>query len=388
MRLAEVLVDALRKAVNPPVDAIEEHVDVPAGAVRHPQLGAGHAVPQIPLILCPLAVAALPVLPRITEESPQRQRIELPRAILAEHRVLELGNPIFALELQAESMLRILLRQARMATVDTDTAVLRQVDLATVEHLHGHGPLPAPAEIVAHRRARMDIDAARVRIRGVLEEEVLVGDDGHDRNLLQPGLHLLPQRGILGHGRIHHIIRRGAAFDLAVRTPLIRVALRGRTEVQHILEEVAGRSDLGETAVGALLDSPDNRRAGDGQRFLVLDALFGRSTAVEGIVDGAPFRGGRNGQLEGALHQPVRLAERRHLVLQRQGRVVLNRVLLTARQQPTGKYRRRQQQSCRKSSFHSDGLLLNLIIQRYDFSFVRRLFLLAESPTKDISLLR
>ena len=122
MILAKHLVDALGDVVESPVHAINKEVYVEGIDSGIAYLTLHAAGPDITGVLCPLTVAAIPVLPGVAEVTAQHQLVVLARRGFTEERILQRLGTVLLLEYKTEGVLRVLLGQTTMTTMQTDAA--------------------------------------------------------------------------------------------------------------------------------------------------------------------------------------------------------------------------------------------------------------------------
>ena len=269
--------------------------------------------PEVAGILCLAALVVVPVLPGIPEESAEDEGVELLRSTVAEHLVLELLWPIGALEVEAEGVLGVLLRQSAMPAVQLQAAVHCKVVVGlTAYHLEADRSLPPSSRSVAHGTAGEDVDAARHGVGHIVEEVALVcdeGDDGQRRDALRD----VRRIGLVArYLRIHLVVGGGRSRDLAVPAPLGGIAV-GRVTLckKAVREDVGGCRDVAPSVVGHEVCRADDGRCVDAERPSIEHSLLPRVAPVVGVIDDGILHGRRYPQAELLIIDTVRYAELR-----------------------------------------------------------------------------
>ena len=212
------------QAVQAPVDAIQVEVDIKASArvrVSHFQQGVPH--PLVAEVLGPLPLVDGPVMPTVAEEALELQRVEALDRAAVKQRKVQARRAVLAAQPQSEAVLGAVQWVAALVALDLEPAIhLELLRAVGGEEFDGDGPLPAVA--ARARIARINIDAAGLRVLAVTEQEIPVCDEGHGRDRQQGVIH----QACIGPGvadlGIHLIVGRTAAIpgvrDSPGRAPL------------------------------------------------------------------------------------------------------------------------------------------------------------------------
>ena len=220
MVFAILVVHALGNVVEAPVHTIQEKVYIECIDTGMSHLPLHTSGPDITGILRFLAVSTIPVLPGIAEMAAQHQLSELIRLTFAKEVVLQVRRAICLFIHQTYRVLGILLCQTSVTTMQLHTTVDAQVVmLRTAKEFGTARTGPAITSCIAHRRACIDVDAARLFVILVTEEIPFVGDHREDRQLFQALDDLRSQHRVVCHLRIHLVVGNGRAFKLGIPAP-------------------------------------------------------------------------------------------------------------------------------------------------------------------------
>ena len=285
MFFAVAVVDALGHVVEPPVEAINKKMYVDAVGKGMAHLALHAPCPQVAGVLSTLAAVFPPVLPGIAEEGAQDEGVEALCSVRAEERIVELGRAVFALELQTERVLGILLGQSSVTTMQGDGTVDGQVVLlGAADELHADGALPPTAHTTAHGRAGEDVDAAALLVLLLAKEAFLVRDEREQRQLVEALADVISM--LIHDFRVHLVVGLHGSLQLRIFAPRGGVALRLVTLVEHALwEDVGGGEHAAHRLAGSHFHGSQHRRLAQHNGLCVKLTAGGGHAAVERIAN-------------------------------------------------------------------------------------------------------
>ena len=189
MILAILVVNTLSNVVETPVHAVQEKVHVKSIHTCATQLLLHSSCPDVSSVLRFLTIPFRPVLPGITKMTSQHKLIELVGLSLTENRIFQGLWTIDILEYQSQRVFGILLGQATVPTVETQTASRTQIMvLRSPEKFRTGSTGPSVPSVVTNGRSCENIDTATLLVVLMTEQIVLVGHNAQDGQVLQPRL--------------------------------------------------------------------------------------------------------------------------------------------------------------------------------------------------------
>ena len=160
------------------------------------------------------------------------------------------------------------------------------VSRRTAYELEADRSLPSSSRAVSDRAARENIDAASQGVGNVVEEIVLVGNERDDRKR-QNALGDVGGIGLIAcYLRVHLVVGDGSSRDLAVLSPVFRVAFGTVSlEQKAIGKDVGGRCNVAPYSISDEHSRAQNGRGADFECALVEFSLLSRVASIVGIID-------------------------------------------------------------------------------------------------------
>ena len=234
MVLAKGIIYTLCNIIEAPVHAVQEEVNINGINTNIAYLSLHTTGPHITSILCHLAMTLHPMLPRVAIVTSQHHLVTLLRAIFAKQWVIQRCRSVCLFKLQAERMLRILLCQASVPTMQFQAAVDGEVMLLrTTKEFCATLARPSVSCIVTDRRAGKDVYTTLLFVILMAEEVILICYHAQNRQLFQALYNLRTQSGISRHIRVHLIVGNGNPFCRSIFSPCIRIPHRIIRLAQH-----------------------------------------------------------------------------------------------------------------------------------------------------------
>ena len=309
---AEIVAYTFAHVVHAPVEPIDEEVDVLRRADWVAELCLRFTCPDVACILCFVALRILPMLPRIPEESAEHERVEALRSTAAKDLVLEFLWSVVALEVQAESVLRVLLGQSAVSSVQLQAAINREIMVSrTAKEFEADRPLPPSPTAITYGTTGEDVDASCLLVLFSIEEVVSVRNERDDRQRGDAFGNVGCIRLVAHDFRVHLVVGNGSSRDLAVLAPVVGIACGTIGLRQEALrKDVRGCCDVAPNGIRDEICRANDCGSADCERTVVELSFHARVAAIVGIIEGRTRHRRSDGEAEGLIIDAVRHAER------------------------------------------------------------------------------